>query len=121
MGVDAWESGLWGLAGGAAAGLLSLMTAVVANGFQWWPTSERWPRLFVFGCSLLLGAGVAAAAGSEMSGPWPAFVIGAGAPATIRGLLAGVEVGPKYAPKPVGGAKAGSVHAEHKEASENVG
>lgn len=93
--MGAWESGLWGLAGGAGAGLLSLMTAVVNNGFQWWDARERGPRLFVFCCSLLLGAGVASAAGSEMSGAWPAFVIGAGAPATIRGLLSGVQVGPR--------------------------
>ena len=48
--------------------------------------------LCFFGCGLLLGALVAAAAHSQMSGAWPAFVIGAGAPATIRGLLSGVEV-----------------------------
>lgn len=123
--MDAWKSGLWGLAGGAAAGLLSLMTSVVSNGFRWWDRQERGPRLFVFGCSLLLGAAVAAAAGSEMSGAWPAFVIGAGAPATVKGLLGGVEVGPRFEiPRgraaPLGaGSQAGSPRTE-KEADENV-
>lgn len=98
--MGAWESRLWGLAGGAAAGLLSLMTAVIGNGFRWWPPDERGPRLFVLACAVLLAALVAAAAGGEMSGPWPAFVIGAGAPATLRGLLRGVEVGPKGELKP---------------------
>ena len=49
-------------------------------------------RLFVLGGGLLFGALVAAASHAQMSGAWPAFVIGAGAPATIRGLLSGVEV-----------------------------
>lgn len=124
--MGAWESGLWGLAGGAAAGLLSLMTAVISNGFRWWDRRERGPRLFVFGCSLLLGAGVAAAAGSEMSGAWPAFVIGAGAPATIRGLLGGVQVGPSFeaarirVAMPGGGSQAELPRVGEKEADENV-
>ncbi len=85
----------WGLAGGLAAGVLALMTAVTAAGFRWpWKRSERGPRLFVFGCGLLLGALVAAAAHSQISGGWPAFAMGAGAPATIRGLLSGIEVHP---------------------------
>lgn len=79
--------------------MLSLMTSVVANGFAWWVKQERGPRLFVFGCSVFLGALVAAAASSEMSGPWPAFVIGAGAPATIKGLLSGVELQPAVKPQ----------------------
>jgi hypothetical protein len=88
-----WQAAGWGLAGGLAAGILALMTAVTAAGFRWpWKQSELWPRLFVIGCGLLLGALVACAAHSQMSGGWPAFVMGAGAPATIRGLLSGVQV-----------------------------
>ena len=69
------------------------MTAVTSAGFRWpWERGELGPRLFVLGCGLLLGALVAAASHAQMSGAWPAFVIGAGAPATIRGLLSGVEV-----------------------------
>ncbi len=87
------DAAAWGLAGGLAAGLLALMTAVTAAGFRWpWKRGELGPRVFVFGCSMVLGALVAAAALSQISGPWPAFVMGAGAPATIRGLLSGVEV-----------------------------
>jgi hypothetical protein len=73
--------------------VLAFMTAVTAAHFTWpWKRNELGPRLFVLCCGLLLGALVAAAAHSQMSGAWPAFVIGAGAPATIRGLLSGVEV-----------------------------
>ena|ERR1700722_12924517 len=91
--MKAWEAALWGLAGGAASGLLSLMTVVASNGFTWpWEKREAGPRLFVLVGGLILGALVAAAASSQMSGPWPAFVIGAGAPATIRGLLGGIQV-----------------------------
>ena len=91
------------------------MTAVVANGFSWWDGEERGPRLFVFGCSVFLGALVAAAASSEMSGPWPAFVIGAGAPATINGLLSGVQVLPAAKPEgkpPERGRSAGNGNAQ---------
>lgn len=83
----------WGLAGGLAAGLLALMTAVSTAGFRWpWKSGELGPRLFVFAGGLILGALVAAAAHGDMTGGWPAFVMGAGAPATIRGLLSGVQV-----------------------------
>lgn len=105
----AWESTLWGLAGGGAAGVLSLMTSVVNNGYTWWDRQERGPRLFVFACALALGAGVAAAASSEMNGPWPAFVFGAGAPATIKGLLSGIEV--RTPPKPEDGSAQQTVSA----------
>jgi hypothetical protein len=87
-----WQAASWGLAGGLAAGVLALITAVKSAGFRWWIRDEFGPRLFVFGGELLLGALVASAAHSQMSGGWRAFVIGAGAPATVRGLLSGVEV-----------------------------
>ncbi|MDF9817126.1 hypothetical protein [Streptomyces sp. SPB162] len=89
-----WEqAALWGLAGGLATGLLSLTAAVIAADYQWpWTRRQLGPRLFVVAGGLLLGALVAAAAHGQMSGGWPAFVMGAGAPATIRGLLAGLEV-----------------------------
>src|SRR5690348_5463139 len=82
----------WGIGGGLAAGILALMTAVTTADFRWpWKHHELGPRLFVVGCGLLMGALVAAAAHGQMSGGWPAFVMGAGAPATIRGLLSGIE------------------------------
>jgi hypothetical protein len=87
------QAASWGIAGGLAAGVLTLMTAVSTAGFRWpWGCGELGPRLFVVGCGLLLGALVAAAAHGQMSGGWPAFVMGAAAPATIRGLLSGIEV-----------------------------
>ena len=90
------QAACWGLAGGLAVEVLALMTAVKAADFQWpWKRDELWPRLFVLGCGLFLGAVVAAAAHSQMSGGWPAFIMGAGAPATIRGLLSGIEVHPR--------------------------
>ena len=96
-----WEAASWGLAGGLAAGVLALMTAVTEANFTWpWDRREFGPRLFVLVGGLLLGALVAAAASGQMSGAWPAFVIGAGAPATICGLLAGVQVDVKLPPDP---------------------
>jgi hypothetical protein len=82
------------------------MTAVTSSaGFRWpWKRGEFEPRLFVLGGGLLLGALVAAAIHAQMSGAWPALVIGAGAPAAIRGLLSGVEV----RQKPLPGDEAGS-------------
>jgi len=75
------------------------MTAVTTAGFRWpWKRGELGPRLFVLGCGLLLGALVTAATHSQISGPWPAFAMGAGAPATIRGLLSGIEVNSEAAP-----------------------
>ena len=94
-----WQAASWGLAGGLAAGVLALMTAVTAAHFTWpWKHDEFGPRLFVIGCGLLLGALVSAAAHSQLSGAWPAFVIGAGAPATIRGFLSGVQADVKLPP-----------------------
>ncbi|MEU8319724.1 hypothetical protein AB0C33_15275 [Nonomuraea sp. NPDC048881] len=96
------EAALWGLAGGGAAALVSLLAAIKAAGFRWpWrrkdgtdqEARERFgPRLFVLGGTCLLGALVAAAAHGQMSGPWPAFLLGVGAEASVRGILAGVEV-----------------------------
>ncbi len=100
------------------------MTAVTSAGFRWpWKHGEFGPRLFVLGCGLLLGALVAAASHAQMSGAWPAFVIGAGAPATIRGLLSGVEVRAKPSPGP--GARRPAIRepkpAEEEGISENAG
>jgi hypothetical protein len=55
-----------------------------------------------------------------MSGAWPAFVIGAGAPATIRGLLSGAEVDVKLPSDSL--RAAGKLKpAEKEEISENAG
>ncbi|BAJ25877.1 MULTISPECIES: hypothetical protein [Kitasatospora] len=88
-----WDAALWGLAGGGAVGVLSLMTAIREAGARWpWRKGEMWPELTHMAGGLVLGALVSAAASSQISGPWPAFIFGVGAPATIRGLLSGVQV-----------------------------
>ncbi|MFE5519894.1 hypothetical protein ACFQ9Q_19540 [Streptomyces virginiae] len=92
-----WQAALWGLAGGGAASVFSLSAAVVSAGYTWpWRNEgEMGPRLFVVAAGLVLGALVATAAHSQISGPWPAFIFGIGAPSTIRGLLSGVQVEPR--------------------------
>jgi hypothetical protein len=95
------DAALWGLAGGTAAAIVSFVGAVRAAGFRLpWRTGndereareEFWARLLVLGGGITLGTIVSAAAHSQMSGPWPAFIIGVGAEASVRGMLAGVDV-----------------------------
>jgi hypothetical protein len=102
QGMVWWQAALWGFAGGGASTVVSLTAAVKAADYTWpWRTrGHLGPWLFVLAAGLLLGGGVAAAASSELSGPWPAFAFGVAAPVTIRGLLAGVEVTP--APEALG-------------------
>lgn len=98
MGIIA--AGAWGLAGGVAIGLVSVSADVVTAGFKWpWRDNEHGigPRLFVFGVGLVLGAVVAAAAHGQMTGGWPAFLMGISAPAIVRGGLSKVEVAPHKA------------------------
>lgn len=97
-----WQAALWGLAGGGAASVLSLSAAVVSAGYTWpWrEEGELWPRLFVLAAGIVLGSLVATAAHDQISGPWPAFIFGIGAPSTIRGILYGVEVGPRPRSRP---------------------
>jgi hypothetical protein len=90
-----WHAATWGLAGGAAAGLASLMTSVIRAGFSWpWRDhpEQTGPRLFVFAGGLVLGGLVAAAMHGSISGEWPAFALGVGALQTVRGLVSGIEV-----------------------------
>jgi hypothetical protein len=85
----------WGMVGGLAAGLMSLMAAVSAAKYRWpWQHSDEefLPRLFVFCGSVVLGALIAAAAHGQISGPWPAFSMGVGAPSVVRGMLSHIEV-----------------------------
>ncbi|MET8142714.1 hypothetical protein ABZU32_20610 [Sphaerisporangium sp. NPDC005288] len=87
------EAGAWGVAGGLAAGLLTLMVAVSEASFRWpWEREQVWGQFFVIGCGLLLGALVAGANHGAMTGAWPAFIMGLGAPSIVRGLLSRVEV-----------------------------
>jgi len=89
------EAAAWGLAGGAVAGLVGMSSAVVAEGYRWpWRYSSDgfWPHLFVAAIGLVVGAVVAAAAHAQMTGAWPALVMGACAPSVIRSVLSRVEV-----------------------------
>ncbi|MGA2830124.1 MAG: hypothetical protein ABSF03_28905 [Streptosporangiaceae bacterium] len=89
------DAAIWGLTGGLAAGLFSLSADVASKGFRWpWRDNEDgvWPRLFVTVVGLIIGALVAGAAHGQMSGGWPAFIMGISAPSVIRGALSRVEV-----------------------------
>ncbi|WP_158289917.1 hypothetical protein [Micromonospora sp. S4605] len=85
----------WGLAGGMVAALLGLSASVVAEGYRWpWRYAQDgiWPHLFVAFAGLVVGGLVAAAAHAQMTGAWPALIMGACAPSVIRGILSRVEV-----------------------------
>lgn len=100
-GMDPWEAAGWGLAGGAAAGLVQFAAAIVAAGHRWpFRREQIIPGLAVFAIALAVGALVAAATHDSLRGPWPALVMGLGAPATLRGLLAGVQVQERKDPAP---------------------
>lgn len=89
------NAGIWGVAGGAVAGLLVISAAITASGFRWpWRGNDDgiWPRVFVFCVGVIVGGGVAAAAHNQMTGPWPAFIMGVCGPAVVRTALSRVEV-----------------------------
>lgn len=93
--MDVLQAASWGLAGGAVTGLLTLSGAVVAAGFRF-PWRRRadgvWPYLLVAAINLAVGGLVAGATHSQISGAWPALVMGASAPSVIRGILSRIEV-----------------------------
>lgn len=95
MGIG--EAAVWGMAGGAVAGLVSLSAAIVAANFRWpWrrlPDGDGvWPYVLVGAINLTVGAVVAAATHAQISGAWPALIMGASAPSVIRGILSRIEV-----------------------------
>jgi hypothetical protein len=101
-----WLAALWGGVGGGVAVLANLLAQVVQAGYRWpWRhrKGSRSAYLFVAGGSVVLGAAVAAAASAQMSGPWPAFIMGLTAPSVVRGILGSVEVAER---KPEGGGTA---------------
>jgi hypothetical protein len=89
------EAAAWGVAGGLAAALIALSVEITEAGFRWpWRGNDHGagPRLFVLAAGLVLGALVAGAAHGQMTGAWPAFIMGASAPSVVRGVLSRVEV-----------------------------
>lgn len=93
MGI--WAAAGWGFAGGIAAGLVTLSVAILKADYRWpWGNNPDgvWPRLAVTATGVAVGALVAAAAHAQMSGAWPAFLLGIGAPSVIRGAIARIEV-----------------------------
>jgi hypothetical protein len=81
------------MAGGLAAGLATVAAAIRAEGYKWpWEKGYAWPWFTVTTIGITLGGIVAAAAHSQMSGPWPALLMGIGAPAVIHGALSTTEV-----------------------------
>lgn len=97
------QAGVWGVAGGSVVGLVTLSAAITAAGFRWpWKSNDDgiWPRLFVFVVGVLVGGGVAAAAHSQMTGQWPAFIMGVSGPSIIRGALSRVEVAEREPAEP---------------------
>jgi hypothetical protein len=104
--VGVIQAAAWGILGGTIAGLVSLSAAIIAVGFAWpWRDSQDgiWPRAVVFLIGIAVGGGVAAAAHGEMTGAWPAFIMGVGAPAVIRGALSHLEVEERKTPDPPAG------------------
>jgi uncharacterized membrane protein YfcA len=75
--------------------LISFVADIVAAGYTWpWQDrrESRWPRLAVMGLKVLIGALVSAAMASQVTGPWPAFLLGITAPSVVRGTLDRIEV-----------------------------
>jgi hypothetical protein len=99
--MDWLQAAAWGVMGGLTSGLVALMAQVTAANFRWpWKREEVGPRLVVSVCGLVVGAIVAAAAHKQMSGEWPAFIMGVCAPSVIRRVIAGVEVQPRIEQRP---------------------
>jgi hypothetical protein len=92
------EAAAWGLAGGSAAGLLSVSTEIQKRGLP--PKDELLARGIVFGIGLVLGVLVAAANFAQLAGAFPALLLGASAPSVMRGALGRLEVAER---KPGGG------------------
>jgi hypothetical protein len=86
---------IWGLAGGFASAVVSFAALVAGNNYGWPFRGNRdgpWPYLAVYLCGVVVGGIATAAAHDQMTGAWPALMVGVGAPAIIRGALTRVEV-----------------------------
>jgi hypothetical protein len=88
-------AGAYGIAGGLAASLVALSAAIVKAGYKWPWRGEPdgiWPRFTVYAIGLIVGGIVCACAHSDMSGGWPAFLMGVAAPSVIQNAIGLVEV-----------------------------
>jgi uncharacterized membrane protein len=93
--MNGFEAAAWGVAGGVVAGMVGLSVAIVAANYRWpWRRREEqfWPRLCVAAIGALVGGVACGAAHGQVSGPWPALVMGVSAPSVIRSILARLEV-----------------------------
>ena len=93
--LGVWQAAAWGAVGGGIAVLANLLAQVVQRGYRWpWRSRKNVASAYLFVAvgSTVLGAAVAAAASAQMSGPWPAFIMGVTAPSVVRGILGSVEV-----------------------------
>jgi hypothetical protein len=88
-------AGGWGLLGGAVAALVGFGADIRTARYQWpWHEDKQgpWPRLCVYGVGVVVGMVVAGAAHAQMNGPWPALLMGVGAPSVVKGLISRIEV-----------------------------
>jgi hypothetical protein len=75
--------------------MISLAVQVTAAGFRWPDYIKEGgvgPLAVVIGAGLFTSTILAAAAHSQMTGAWPALIMGIAAPSVVRGILARVEV-----------------------------
>jgi len=95
-----WVAAAWGAVGGGAVAMLNFGADLLEAKFRWpWPRDTVGPHLAYVAVQLLLGALVTAANHNQVTGAWPAFIIGISAPAVIQGIVARIEIEKK---NPVG-------------------
>jgi len=94
--MEVWEAALWGIAGGLCVEALELLTHIQGNARKW-----SWRRpipqgLSAFIASTLIRVGVgailAAANSSEITGALPALGLGVGAPLVIEKLARAAQL-----------------------------
>jgi hypothetical protein len=99
-----WQAAAWGVVGGGAVVALNFAGDLLNSRFRWpWLRDEVGPRLVYAMIQLVLGGIVTAANHSQVTGAWPAFIIGISAPAVVQGIVARVEVTHSGSPTKTGG------------------
>jgi hypothetical protein len=89
------DAASWGVTGGLAASMAALSAAIIKAGYRWPWRGEpdgMWPRFTVYAVGVIVGGIVSAAAHGQMSGGWPAFLMGIAAPSVIQNAIGLVEV-----------------------------